>query len=513
MSSKNKIKISSYKNKRGESVSVARVYSDRGELLSEHESTGRNTAASSQGALSKLQSDYQSNNLEGTDYDISNASIEHVPSKRPIVPKTSGTKSKSYEMGPMNITAKNPTQQGTSPSLSDSSANRRPVIAFDVEGNPIDSGGTIPEEYGPPISDDERKLLEEIESITVSDFVKITHGPKHIDWPPFDAGENGIGHKALSEPVPSYFARPGDAVLTAEGLSNEGGVNNNAFIVLGRDRNSIGEYNSSDLKRSQSGHSNKMGAGAIDIVVGRMAPFPMPGFQVSPLFNTKEIPQLKAEKLFSSNPDLKPHHPGVIMDAARIYISQMTDLDHNFGISRRMSPLSDVNTKVASSGIMLKADRVRMHARNDIKIVTGGQEELHTSMGVANDSFGGIHLIAGNGALGDQHPIPRGRNLQKAFDELLVHHNEFVDLVFAFIKLQMSYNKVTATHFHQSPAMGASTTPSITAWAMGVETSVSQFVNFMMEIPKHKSNADSYRKKFLTSSEDDYINSVYNTTN
>ena len=61
--------------------------------------------------------------------------------------------------------------------------------------------------------------------------------------------------------------------------------------------------------------------------------------------------------------------------------------------------------------------------------------------------------------------------------------------------------------------MGASTTPSITAWAMGVETAVSQFVNFMMEIPKHSYNADSYKKRFLTSSEDDYINSKYNTTN
>jgi hypothetical protein len=77
----------------------------------------------------------------------------------------------------------------------------------------------------------------------------------------------------------------------------------------------------------------------------------------------------------------------------------------------------------------------------------------------------------------------------------------------------MSYNKELATHFHQSPAMGASTTPSITGWALGVETQISHFRNFMMEIPKHLYNTGNYKKKYLVPGEPLHINSKYNTTN
>ena len=92
-------------------------------------------------------------------------------------------------------------------------------------------------------------------------------------------------------------------------------------------------------------------------------------------------------------------------------------------------------------------------------------------------------------------------------------HKSLVDIVFGFVKTQMSYNKELATHFHQSPLMGASTTPSITGWALGVETQVSHFRNFVMEIPKHLYNAENYKKRYLTTGEDMYINSMHNTTN
>lgn len=485
MASHNKIKVSSYKNKRGQTVSVARVYSKDGNLLSEHESVGSNAQAAASAAMSKMKEDYR--DLSGTEYDISNATIEHVPSKKPISESNSPQENKQTSEG----------------------------YPIEIEVEESEEFNPPPIEYGPPITEEERKLLEQINSTPITQFEKIINGPKHRDWPDFDSGiADGKGHKSLKEPVPSYFSRPGDGILTAEGMFSEGGVNNNAWIVLGRDRNGIGEFNTKTLKRSQSGHSDKMAAGAIDIVVGRMAPFPLSGYSLSPTFKTKEVLELKANQLQGTRPDgYTTNHPGFIMDAARIYISQMTDIDHNFDITRRLTEISDTETKVASSGIMLKADRLRMHARNDIKIVTGGSKERYTSMGATNDSFGGIHLIAGNGDLGVQHPIPRGRNLLLAFEELLKHHNEFVDLVFNFVDTQMKYNQILATHFHQSPVMGSSTTPSITGWAMGVESSVTHFVNFAVEIPKHKYNSEQFKKRFLTSSEDDYINSRYNTTN
>ena len=42
---------------------------------------------------------------------------------------------------------------------------------------------------------------------------------------------------------------------------------------------------------------------------------------------------------------------------------------------------------------------------------------------------------------------------------------------------------------------------------------VSHFRNFVMEIPKHLYNAENYKKRYLTTGEDMYINSMHNTTN
>ena len=154
-----------------------------------------------------------------------------------------------------------------------------------------------------------------------------------------------------------------------------------------------------------------------------------------------------------------------------------------------------------------------MHARSDIKIVTGGSIEPYNSMGAPIRSVGGIHLIAGNGDYGPQQPIPKGQSLVKAMSDVVEIHRSLVDILFGFVKLQMTYNKELATHFHQSPAMGASTTPSITSWALGVETQVSHFRNFIMEIPKHIVNTENFKKNYLTTGEPEYINSMFNTTN
>ena len=71
------------------------------------------------------------------------------------------------------------------------------------------------------------------------------------------------------------------------------------------------------------------------------------------------------------------NHPGVLMDAARIYISQMCLIDDYFGIAKEISTSNNalnMSTEVPrpttiSSAIMIKADEVRMHSRKDIKIV------------------------------------------------------------------------------------------------------------------------------------------------
>jgi hypothetical protein len=73
-----------------------------------------------------------------------------------------------------------------------------------------------------------------------------------------------------SDNLPIYKKRTGDAVLSA---ADFGGVDNNAYVVFGRDRTGIGEDIVND--KLISGYGADQAAGAIDIVVGRLAPYPV----------------------------------------------------------------------------------------------------------------------------------------------------------------------------------------------------------------------------------------------
>ena len=127
--------------------------------------------------------------------------------------------------------------------------------------------------------------------------------------------QDGVGDSELDEPIPSPFERPGDHIIQG---------NNNTIIVMGRDsapQNSQTYSNSIFSRKYNSGFSDHMGAGAIDIVAGRMAPFPLEEIGGSPIvlgpsFNTSFPPEVKGIMLTGGK------HPGMVMDAARIYISQ-----------------------------------------------------------------------------------------------------------------------------------------------------------------------------------------------
>ena len=70
-------------------------------------------------------------------------------------------------------------------------------------------------------------------------FVKGQHGRSHQQYVPFEEGNDGTKENPLEEPIPRFFARPGDGIITASGF--EPGVDNNTMIVFGRDRSGQGE--------------------------------------------------------------------------------------------------------------------------------------------------------------------------------------------------------------------------------------------------------------------------------
>lgn len=123
-------------------------------------------------------------------------------------------------------------------------------------------------------------------------------------------------------------------------------------------------------------------------------------------------------------------------DAARIYISQMTDIDLNFGLDVSLRRESK-----ARSGIAIKADGVRIIGREGVRIVTGRAMVAAGKDGETN-SFGGklepvppIELVAGNMASNVRtvfteplrtpkqvkylQPVVMGDNMVEAMEDLL----------------------------------------------------------------------------------------------
>ncbi len=181
----------------------------------------------------------------------------------------------------------------------------------------------------------------------------------------------------------------------APGSSQE----NNCYIVLGRDRQNSRCSGYSGLGDTQ--------CGAVDIVVGR---------------HTRAT---QSNQPVWTNPDFTN-------DAARIYVSQKTDIDKYLNI--KGYPQS-----TALSGIGIKADDVRIVGRRTIKLVTA--TDPYDSRGPINgelQSIGGIHLVAGNQTtertdeypFGAVQPFVKGFNLNVLLGKMvdaLIDQTKFLD--------------------------------------------------------------------------------------
>ena len=155
---------------------------------------------------------------------------------------------------------------------------------------------------------------------------------------------SGLNCSNLPEPIPYLNQAESEVVYKND---------NNASIVLGRDRPAA--------RASGYGGQGASGAGSVDIVVGRMS-----GASEGPKSNIYVDPNFEA-------------------DAARIYISQRTDIDKNFGLVG-----GSVGLSTARSGIGMKADAVRIMGREGIKLVTGTDKK--NSLGEKIQLAGHVHI-------------------------------------------------------------------------------------------------------------------------
>lgn len=277
---------------------------------------------------------------------------------------------------------------------------------------------------------------------------RITKGLPVNQTPP----DSGLFHNDnwIDQTGPQYKGAPNEKIISKNG----------AFIVLGTDR--------PDSQASGYGALGSSRAATIDLVVGRMA--------------SARGGQGPNQGTFVDN--------SLAADAARIYISQQTDVDKNFGITE-----GNVGNSTARSAIALKADGVRLFGREGVKIVTGrGNDwrgfgtsgEPNSAGGKISQPAPGIDLIAGNNVeprkiAGGQmvetlQPVVMGLNTVDAFRDLQEVISDFMGIMQNFILIQSNINKVTGTAFASSgknPAHAAAAALIGTSTSIGIPNLVS----------------------------------------
>lgn len=288
----------------------------------------------------------------------------------------------------------------------------------------------------------------------------------------------GLDGNFICEPVPFY-----DKTETETVIKN----NNNAWIILGRDRPST----------PGSGYGGPGGTqcAAIDIVAGRMS-------------SVKGGP--KSDTWAS---------PNFTSDAARIYISQRTNIDENMDLVA-----GGVGISKGRSAIGLKADAVRIVGREGIKLVTN-TDKKNSQGGDINSTYG-IDLIAGNddaelsGPLQSfenndvnfLQPLIKGENLTQALDELA---DQLGDLAIRFDKFsaaQVDLNTALLTHTHLIPPLPFLAIPSVDLVGPWINTKIKQIINSSSKALPQLNNVSTWKANYLLPSGDRWICSRHNRT-
>tara|TARA_R110000824_G_scaffold79747_3_gene200790 strand:- start:1986 stop:2987 length:1002 start_codon:yes stop_codon:yes gene_type:complete len=287
----------------------------------------------------------------------------------------------------------------------------------------------------------------------------------------------------MLEHVPQFIKAPCELVMKNK---------NNAWIVLGRDR-----PNTLDSGKGGAGETK---AGMIDLCVGRMA--------------------------FGPESDAAVH-PNFKADAARIYISQRTDVDRHFALPVGSHSMGMVEER---SAIAMKADEIRINARGGIKLVTGTYGNLN-SAGQKENTIEGIDLIAGghdneqfipiqdplNPTVERLQPLVKGTNMVDCLKEIMgcvqgLHHT-----LQHMMEVQVKFNSFMMTHTHQGLAAGILPTPTFPSPELaisGLEANLKTVVDGIIQLDYNLSNiVSAVEGQYLDPDGHRYICSDYNNTN
>ena len=285
---------------------------------------------------------------------------------------------------------------------------------------------------------------------------------------------------------------PDGAMADSEVVVGQG-ADNNAFIIIGNDR----------VEKRHSGYGGKghTQCDAIDIVAG------LGGHEPA------EVKIIKGVEAHMTQ------NPNFFVDAARIYISQKTDVDKNFGIGEFGPSQKDkedtkddknIGKHGAKSAIAVKADNIRVIGRESLKLVTG--TDRFNSQGGEVLGKSGIEIVAMN-KVEDLQPIVLGDNLQLALVTIIDNIEALAKIFQAYTKYQMKFNQAVQSHTHNSPFFARPTLPSETVIAGGIRCDIEQASKTDFSILKHVTNLAGVKHNFLIDSGESFINSRLNKVN
>jgi hypothetical protein len=295
----------------------------------------------------------------------------------------------------------------------------------------------------------------------------------------------GIGGDPIAEPVPAFVQTKTERVISHK---------YNTWIVMGRDR---ADPEKASMASGYGGRGNTQ-CGAIDIVVGRMSPNPKSvaadGKRVSvdPIFN------------------LTKKGKDVLCDAARIYISQKTDVDKNFKLKAGRVG----NSEDPRSAIAMKADGIRIMAREGIKLVT--HADKMNSQGGTITRVRGVDIIAGNQTTGpkfDLQPMVKGNNLRECIEEMSKVLGEVCGTLANVCVNVAELDVALSTHFHPSPFFGVPTLPSPTAMPTCIKSLVSLASVDMFSTSAQKFNLARIKSLYTGDGAKKSIRSKHNNVN
>ena len=218
----------------------------------------------------------------------------------------------------------------------------------------------------------------------------------------------------------------------------------NSRIVLGRDRTSS----------IYSGYGGKAGShcAMIDLVVGTHGHYARESNDAGEL--------ILADPAFHN-------------DSARIYITQRCDIDDAFGLK-----LGRAGRPRNKSAVAIKADNIRIIAREGIKLITGTSDT--NSQGGTIRGVTGIDLIADNDD-SDMQPLVKGEELMTYLENIVMSIQELNGIVNHIWTVFMRFEVAVALHTHVI-AGTAGPVPLTAIGAPSIEAAVAVSANIAEEM-------------------------------